>query len=270
MKHIYLAVPFLAFAPAVQADVTAQELLDVMRFDEFIAIARAESLADNVDLPETFLEAQPSDTWSATLEAILNEADMLATVETTFLATLNPDSIAEIYDFVSSDVWQSAVTLENSAREAMLDDGIEEAAIAAYYEALDNDNQRLQDLQPLIDGANLIDSNVVGAFNSMFDFYQGLGAGGFELGLDEDQLFGLILDEEATIRADVVEWLNSFLLLAYDPLSDEALAAQTEFMITPAGQNLNNAMFEAFDALYTGISFDLGEALARAALEQTL
>lgn len=270
MKYLLTPLPFLLLAPTAQADISANDVLDLMRFDELIWIVRAESMVDNAELPQTFLGAGPSETWQATLEGILDEPQMLAKVEANFLANLTEDTLDDIYDFLSSDAWQQAITLEFSAREAMLDEGIEDAANEAYFAAVEADAARLPELERLVTGGDLVESNVVGAFNSMFSFYQGLNAGGFELGLSEEQLFELILEEEDTIRTDVSEWVYSFLYMAYDPLSDAHLEAQINFVQTPAGKTLNNALFVAFDTLYTDISFDLGEALARAAMEQAL
>lgn len=270
MKRFLAPLPLLMLTPAAQADISAQNVLDLMRFDEFVWVLRIESLADNADLPQAFLGVEPSPTWEQTLQDVLVEADMLADIETVFLANLTDDALPEIYDFLQTDAWQQAITLELSAREAWLDEFVEEAAVENYYDALDDGDARIEVLNDLIVAGDLVESNVVGTFNTMFSFYQGLGAGGLELGLNEEQLLETILQEEDSIRNDVNEWLYSFLLMAYDPLSDEDLEAQIDFLSTPAGQTLNNAMFTAFDALYTNLTFDLGQALALAAMEQTL
>jgi hypothetical protein len=55
-----------------------------------------------------------------------------------------------------------------------------------------------------------------------------------------------------------------FLTLTYQPLSDADLQAYIAFSKTPAGQRVNAAMFQAYDALFDEISRDLGRAFGLA------
>ena len=51
------------------------------------------------------------------------------------------------------------------------------------------------------------------------------------------------------IRQNTTEWVYSFLLLAYEPLEDADLETYIAFSETGAGQDLNAAMFAAFDGM---------------------
>ena len=54
-----------------------------------------------------------------------------------------------------------------------------------------------------------------------------------------------------------------FLMLAYQPLSDQELDAYIAFSTTPAGQKANRAVFAAFDAMFVQVSKELGQSAGR-------
>ncbi len=54
------------------------------------------------------------------------------------------------------------------------------------------------------------------------------------------------------------------MLLAYRPLSEPELEAYIVFSETDAGQALNGALFDGFDAMYLFISHALGVQVAQA------
>ena len=56
------------------------------------------------------------------------------------------------------------------------------------------------------------------------------------------------------------DWVYPFLTLAYQPLSDDELQSYIDFSETPAGQRVNAAMFQAYDAVFDQISRDLGRS----------
>ena len=72
------------------------------------------------------------------------------------------------------------------------------------------------------------------------------------------------------IRRTTTEWVMSFLLLAYQPLSDADLETYIAFSQTPAGQDMNRAVFNAFDQMFIDISRSLGVASSRYMLGDTL
>ena len=68
---------------------------------------------------------------------------------------------------------------------------------------------------------------------------------------------------ESDVRRDTTEWLFPFLMLAYQPLSDQELDAYIAFSTTPAGQKANRAVFAAFDAMFVQVSKELGQSAGR-------
>ena len=76
--------------------------------------------------------------------------------------------------------------------------------------------------------------------------------------------------QEPMVRRDTVEWLYSFLLMAYQPLSDDELAAYLAVSRSEAGRDMTQAVFEAFNGMFDDISRALGLASARFMLTQEL
>jgi hypothetical protein len=103
----------------------------------------------------------------------------------------------------------------------------------------------------------------MGALNANLAFYRGLADGG-ALGpeMTEDEMLSSVWSQEADVRQQTVEWLFPYIALAYGPLSDDELAAYTEFSASGAGQALNSALFAAFGEVFGGISQALGAAAA--------
>jgi len=52
-------------------------------------------------------------------------------------------------------------------------------------------------------------------------------------------------------------------MLAYESLSDDEFEAYIDFGATPAGQELNAALFFAFDQVYADLSYGLGAGTAQ-------
>jgi hypothetical protein len=111
---------------------------------------------------------------------------------------------------------------------------------------------------------DLIEMNVAGAMNANLAFYQGMAdSGGAAAEMTEEEILSDVWGQEPQVRADTEEWLFPYLVMAYEPLSDEDLEAYTAFWESAAGKRLNTALFAAFDVVFTDISRDLGRAAAR-------
>jgi hypothetical protein len=130
---------------------------------------------------------------------------------------------------------------------------------------------RMAMLERFIEVNDLVESNVSGALNSSYAYYRGMIDGGaFEGEMGEGDVLADVWSQEADVRADTEEWVYSFLALAYQPLPDAELSAYTAFSATPAGQDLNRAIFVAFDKMFVDISHALGLATARYMVGQEL
>jgi hypothetical protein len=164
--------------------------------------------------------------------------------------------------FFDSAEGRRIVELEVSARRAMMEDAVEDAARADYLQRVGEGDDRLALVEQFVDANDLIEANVVGALNSNYMFYRGLVEGG-ALEMSEAEMLDDVWSQEDETRGDTREWLYGFLLLAYGPLEDATLEAYVALSVTPEGRAMNRALFAGFDRMYAEISYALGLAIAR-------
>lgn len=258
----------VAGAEAVPAEVAGQvaTLVETMQIAQIIEVLRLEGLDYGKTLEDDMFPGAGGPGWMATVGLIYDGARM----QDAFVASLerelaaDPAGIAQMQTFFASDLGQRVLTLELEARRALMDDATEEAAKAAWAELSGSEGSRLDLIERFSDANDLIESNVMGALNSNLAFYQGMTEGGaFGKEMTEDQMLAEVWGQEADIRTQTADWLFPYLTLAYGPLSDEDLGQYIAFSASPAGQQLNAALFAAFDDVFTPISKALGVAVAK-------
>ncbi len=255
---------FAGVAPVAAQDAQAEALFDALRFADIIDIMREEGVEYGGQIGLDLFPAKVGPSWSATVERIYDADAMQAEVKAAFVASLEGDDVATMATFFDSPLGRKFVDLEVSARRALMDDAVEEASQALAAEARKDGTARFELVDAFVQTNDLIETNIVGALNSNYAFYSGLMAGGaFDDVLTEAQILSDVWDQEPDIRATTSEWVYSFLMLAYDPVTDEELATYTAFSTTPAGKQLNTTLFAAFDGFFDGISRELGYEAAR-------
>ena len=252
-----------AQAQAADAEKTAQ-LFDALGLPEMIAIMREEGLAYGAEIATDLLSTTTNAKWEKTVSDIYDVDRMRGGTSAALDAALAGSDVDAMLDFFTSDLGQEIITLETSARRALLDDAVDEAAKQAAGDALEAGTPRAELVTDFVATNDLIDTNVVGAMNANFAFYMGLQDGGaFEAELTEDQILADVNGQEPQIRQNTTEWVYGFLMMAYGPLSDDELQAYIDFSKTAPGQALNTAMFDAFDQMFVTISRQLGRASAQ-------
>jgi hypothetical protein len=108
----------------------------------------------------------------------------------------------------------------------------------------------------------LVERNVTGALNSNLMFYRGLADGG-ALEMTRDEMLAEVWSQDDTLRAETRDWLGAFLLTAYRPLEPAELEAYITFYRSRPGQQLDTALFAAFNRMYEELSYLTGRAVAR-------
>ena len=258
-----IATAGLAQAQAADAEKTAA-LFDALGLPEMIAIMREEGLAYGEEIASDLLSDTTNDKWDETVSAIYDVDRMRGGTAAALEVALRGKDVDAMLDFFTTDLGQEIIALETSARRALLDDAVDTAAKQAAGDALAADTPRAQLVTDFVEANDLIDTNVVGAMNANFAFYMGLQDGGaFEAELTEDQILSDVTAQEQEIRQNTTEWVYGFLMLAYGPLSDDELQRYIDFSKSEPGQDLNVAMFDAFDQMFVTISRELGRASAQ-------
>lgn len=249
-----------------QADELARALLLPELFGIMAEEGRKSVLADGA-VP---LQGRAFAQFAGDVERIYQPERMLAEFLRVLEAELadTPEARTDALDFAASDAGRKILQLELAAREALLDDDVDVLARMALDEARagtggDDGAQRLQQVRARIDANDLIELNVSLGLNTSFAYYRGMLAENAVNGMSTDMLLQLVWAQEPEIRADIEDWIESYFLMTYRPLSAEEMQDFVAYVSTPLAQEFNRAMFRAFDTVFSEISFQVGRALGR-------
>lgn len=238
----------------------------LMRLDELVGVMREEGLAFGAELGQDMLPSGGGAVWAARVSRLYEVAPMQMVVSQQFAAALSAEHLPPAEAFFASSLAQRIIDGELAARRAFLVPETEEAARKATQ---DLTPARKQALSEFIEMNGLIENNVTGGMTSQFKFYQGLVDGGM-LEMSYDDILAEAWAAEEGLRQDTQAWILAFLMLAYEDLSIEEIAAYTAFSETDAGRAVNHAIFSAFDRMYADLSYGLGLAIADLAQDQEL
>ncbi|WP_238365381.1 DUF2059 domain-containing protein [Mesobacterium pallidum] len=258
----------VTFAPPTWA-APLDDLAAAVGIPEVVALMRAEGLDYGAELGRDMGVEGIGPSWQNTVSEIYDAALMEEAVRAGFDEVMGDADLGPLLAFFEDGPGARFVDLELSAREAMLDESVEEAARDGFREMEAAETPRYQLMRDFVEANDLIEWNVEGALNASYAFYAGLSAGG-AIDVPEDELLAEVWASEPDVREDTREWVYGFLLMAYGPMSDDDLQAYTDLSQTEAGQRLNRALFRGFDLMYTDISRALGLATARAQQSQEL
>jgi len=273
------AAPIAFAATLVAAPLWAQKvdegkidaLFDALGMPQIIEIMREEGLSYGDTLAVDMLPGGPSEEWNMAVSAIYDAQVMQTEVRGAFGGAIEGADIDALLSFFTSEQGERIVGLEVSARLALLDDAIEEASRENAVLAMADKTPRYRMIQEFVAANDLVEANVVGSLNSSYAFYIGLIDGGaMPTGITPDIALQDVWAQEPQVRSDTIEWLYSFLLMAYQPLSNAELEAYIAFSQTDAGQDLTNALFLAFNGMFDDISRALGLASSRFMVIQEL
>jgi hypothetical protein len=183
----------------------------------------------------------------------------------------DPEGLADVAAFFGSDLGSRILTLEIEARRAFLDQASEDAARVAADRRRASREPRARQIDRFIESADLLEMNVAGALSGNLAFLSGMNEVGVNgVRLPDEEVMAQVWGQEEQIRSDTESWLHAYLGLAYAPLTDAELESYIAFWGTPAGQRLNAVLFAAFEAVFTGVSRDLGRSAGQAMLGQDI
>lgn len=236
------------------------DLMRALRIDSMLQIMRQEGLAYGGEMAGDIVPGGGG-SWTAMVDGIYNVDWMRDVVAEGMAAVIAQGDSDPLVSFFTSELGVRIIELELAAREAMIDDAVEEAARESYRALAAAEDPRVAQVGRFIEANDLLEANVTGALNASFQFYSGLVNGG-GLAMSEAEILADVWAQEEETREDTREWLYAFLLLAYEPLTDEELDAYIALSETVQGRALNRALFSGFNAMYDKISYALGLAAA--------
>lgn len=262
IARLALAACLTVAALPVQASDDSDTLLQALGIVEIIDVMRNEGLVYGQDLAQDFLMTGPSAAWSGIVSRLYDTDKMYETVRDGFADGMDGTDLGPLLAFFETEDGKRIVALEISARRAMIDDDVEQAAREVFRDIDGTDDPQLARITPFVAANDLVEANVAGALNASYKFYSGLAEGGaFEI--SEQEIVADVWAQEDDTRTDTREWLYGFLLLAYGPLSDEAVQSYVDLSSSPEGKAMNRALFAGFNTMYNDLSYALGLAAAQ-------
>ena len=257
--------------------VSAQDLSEAYLLPELFEIMSDESIAAIGAEGASPLSDTELAEWRAELATIYDPQRMHSRFLTELDAALasRPDVTADALDFAASDLGRRVLRLEVSARTALLEPEIDDAARSALMHARHarpdaRDARMLALVRERIAANDLIELNVSLGLNTSYAYYSGMLAEGATSGLGAQDLLALVQAQEEDIRQDIIDWIESYFLMAYQPLSEEEMRAYIAHAASPRGDAFNRAMFRAFDAVFVALSHQVGRALGRRMMAEEL
>ncbi len=252
----------LVVLPLAAAADEVADLYQALGLPRIVAVMQAEGIAYGDAMAGDLFAGRAPQEWEATVRAIYDLGWMEAQVLANLRAELDGADVGTMLEFFATEPGLTIASLEVAGREALLDETVESAAGEAAEAAAQT--PRMDLIRTYITANDLIEANVAGALNANYAFYVGMVQGGaFEAGLTEEEILAQVWAQEAAIRASTTDWLETFLYLAYGPLSDADLEAYIDFSRSPAGQQMTAGLFAAFDPMFDDVSRALGLGAAR-------
>lgn len=260
-----------AEGPGVAGGADIADLARALKVPDLIRVMAAEGAAYGDSLEEELFAGRGGAKWDAEVARIYDPVQMERVFGAGLQQALGSADPGPMIAFFDTPVGRQIVSLEISARESLLDDGTEAASHVQLKELRDTGSPFLNHLRAFIDANDLVESNVAGAMNANYAFYTGMiDSGAFPDTMTDSEVLTDVWSQEPEIRTETEDWVYRYLTLAYRPLPEGVLDNYTAFSRTKAGQQLNAALFAAFDTLFVGISRDLGRAAARYIIGQDL
>ncbi|KIC42716.1 50S ribosomal protein L21 [Ruegeria sp. ANG-R] len=262
MRALAAAALLIIWAVPLAASEHADRLMQAMHLSDFMEILSEEGVAQGLAMNESMLGGSGGAYFQAQVADLYDPEAMRQQLSQSVGRMMTLTQLEQASIFFESDLGQSIVSLENSARRAISDDAIEEMARTAYRQA-DRDDMFFRLVDEYVQVNDLIEQNVQGTMSADYSFYRGLSSGQGGL-LDEASVLEELLSQHERTKAETTEWMYSFLLLAYQPLNEAQMRENIAFSRTDAGRALNTALFEGFNEMLDSISFQLGQAVAQA------
>ncbi|MGI3184089.1 DUF2059 domain-containing protein [Nioella aestuarii] len=257
------AGPLLAqTSVALREDTLA--MLDAIGLEQSIGIMVQAGTRDGRGLEEDLFPGRGGAAWGHIVDGLYAHDSLRAAFYEGFPEDrLTEERAEEILAFFSSELGERIVEGELTAWEAITDQAVEDAANEVYFQYLADADPRLDLLERFTEVNDFVDFNVMGALNANFSFLRGMSDGGaYERPIPEDMILTQVWQSEPEIREDTILWLYSFQLMAYAELSDEELEAYIAFSESDAGQLYNSTIFAGYEAVFSEMSYRLGNAAA--------
>ncbi len=261
MRRFLVAIVIMLTALPLWAGARHTVLMDVMEIRELSGILHSEGIEFGATLDRDWLDGRGGFAWAQQVARIYDPERISEGIRAGLEPALEGEVLEEVIAFFATDPGRRIIMLENSARAALSDPDVEEAARGRFIALQGNDDPRLVQIERMIEAGDLINRNVTSALNSNYRFLRALVDGNV-YAMSDAEILEDVMSERDDIAVDTEGWLGAFMLLTYSPLSDDELESYVAFSESRAGAALNSGLFAGFDPLYEDISYALGRAMA--------
>jgi len=268
--RIVIVVMVCLLPLAADAQRLSDRVLDAMQVTALFEMLQDEAIASGRDLGAEMMPGRDLVGWERTLARLNDPARVLPAFRAAFADALaaapggGDAAGAAILAYLTAPPGDRVVELELSARAALNEPGIEAAVLDRFEASRAAGSDRAAAVERFIAVNDLVERNVVGALAANAAFLSGLQEGADAPGgIGTGDVLADVWAQEPAIRASTEDWLHAFVSLAYGPLDAGEFQTHIAFSESPAGQAFNDAIFEAFDTVMSGLSYDTGAALAR-------
>lgn len=250
------------------ADESIDRIALALRLEEVVEILRQEGLRHGRELDEQILGGNGGVFFEDTVRRIYSPDFMSESLRIALRDGMSESQREQAAVFFEGEPGQTIIALENSARRAIAEQEVLEMA-KSQHENEDRTSSFYLLVDEYIRVNDLVQQNFEGAMVADFLFFQGMLEGRGEKG-DVEAMISSMLANEDERRKETEEWLFSFLLMAYRPLSETEMRENIAFSRTDAGRALNEALFDGFDKMYVRMHYELGHAVGAAMIASDL
>ena len=189
-----LAMGPLAVAAASPEDLDA--LHKALKTQDLIKIVSDEGLEQSEELRNETFQGNAVIGWRRVASHIYDTDRMTLTFRENFDAVFKDADITPMLEFFGAETGGQIVEYEIEARRAISSEEVEEAAMLAYDDLVEDDAPRVALLEEFAEVNQLIDRNVAGALNSNLAFFQGMSEGP-NFAMTEGQMLDFVWAREA-------------------------------------------------------------------------
>ncbi len=270
-----LAVLIVAPAPATAQTQSAdlQALDALLRTAESLQIMRLEGVQNARSLGEDLFGNAEDPAWAQALDRVYSVERMNSVYAQALapLLTKDPALVADVSDFLGSDLGVRVIGLELEARRTALDPIAMGAAKQMLAEVKQTDKERFALIERLVLAGDLIEGNVSSGLNANVAFARSIAAASAPgAAMDEREMLAAVWAQEEEIRASIADYIYPLMALAYAPLTVEELTSYVEFFESGPGKRFNAAMVAAYNPVMIDLSAELGHEAGRLMSGQAL
>jgi hypothetical protein len=246
------------------------KLYTALHLNDIVEIIRDEGIDEANTMAKIYLNSQGQiETFGNDIDTLYNLTNLSTFVLDGMSSRLTENDAEVALVFYNGLLGAKIARLEASARLAISDSAVESMSIEIANSAGSQASERYKVLKKNMEQLDLVEHNMKGAFASQYGFLTELSKAA-DINLSQDQILSMLSGSEEELREEVSAWLMGYSYMAYQPLNDDDLQLYLDFLVSPSGKALNEALFGVFNALSVKTAGVLGQLIVSSRSVQDL